>query len=99
MFGDMMNKIQQMKEEVEKSKARLDNITVASETEGIKIEMTGNRKIKDISIPQELLDEKEDLEDLLIIALNKAIEKADKVNEAEMAGAAKGMLPNMPFGL
>lgn len=94
-----MNKIQQMKEEVEKSKARLDNITVASETEGIKIEMTGNRKIKDISIPQELLDEKEDLEDLLIIALNKAIEKADKVNEAEMAGAAKGMLPNMPFGL
>ena len=99
MFGDMMNKIQQMKEEVEKSKARLDTITVDAEAGGIKLSMSGNRKVVNLSIPDELLTDREALEDLLITALNRGIEKADKVNEAEMAGAAKGILPNMPFGL
>lgn len=99
MFGDMFNKLQQMKEEVEKSKQRLESISVDAEFNGVKITMNGNRKLKDISIPAELLDDKEALEDILITAFNRSLEKAEKVNEAEMAGAAKGILPNMPFGL
>ncbi len=99
MFGDMFNKLQQMKEEVEKSKQRLEAITVDEEYNGVKIIMNGNRKLKDISISLELLEDKEALEDILITAFNRSLEKAEKVNEAEMAGAAKGILPNMPFGL
>ena len=99
MFGDMFNKLQQMKEEVEKSKQRLEAITVDEEYNGVKIIMNGNRKLKDISISLELLEDKEALEDILITAFNRSLEKAEKVDEAEMAGAAKGILPNMPFGL
>jgi len=99
MFGDMFNKIQQMKEEVAKSKLRLESISVDAEFNGIQVCMNGNRKLKDISIPESLLDDKEALEDSLLTAFNRCMEKAEKVNEAEMAGAAKGLLPNMPFGL
>jgi DNA-binding YbaB/EbfC family protein len=98
MFGDMMNKLQEMQAEVEKSKKRLDSITVEGEAQGVKVIMNGNRKVTEIQLAEELMDDKEALEDLLLTAFNRSLEKADKVNETEMAGAAKGIIPNMPFG-
>jgi len=58
--------------------------------------VTANREVKNIAIDEDLLDDKEALEDYLIIALNKAMEKANGINEAEMAAAAKGGLPDIP---
>lgn len=94
-----MKKLQAMQKGVEESKKRLDNISVEGEAyEGkIKITLTGNRKMKDISIHESLLKDKEDLEDMLVVAFNRALEKADGVNEAEMQGAAKGMMPGLGF--
>ncbi len=60
------------------------------------VTVTGNREIKNIAIDNELLADKEALEDYLILALNKAIEKANQINETEMAAAAKGGLPDIP---
>ena len=99
MFGDMMGKLQEMKQKMQESKKRLDLITVEGEAgnNAVKIRATGNRQIKSVEISAELFSaDKEELEDLLVIALNRALEKAEKVNEAEMAGAAKGIMPNMP---
>ena len=62
----------------------------------IKVTLTANREIKAISIDESLLSDKEELEDFLIITLNKAIEKASKINESEMAVAAKKGMPNIP---
>ena len=36
------------------------------------------------------------LEDYLILTINKAISKASKINETELASAAKDGLPNIP---
>lgn len=46
-------------------------------------------------IADELLHDKEALEDYLIIALNDAISKATKINEAELAIAAKDGMHNI----
>jgi DNA-binding protein YbaB len=43
-----------------------------------------------------LLEDKEQLEDYLILVLNKAITKATNVNEAEVAAVAKDGMPNIP---
>jgi len=43
-----------------------------------------------------LLNDKEQLEDHLILAINKAIEKATQVNETELAAVAKEGMPNIP---
>jgi hypothetical protein len=98
-MGDMMGKMQEMKQKSEEVKKRLDTISVSGEAEGGKVTVvsTGNRKITSIQINDELMaqGDKEQIEDLVILAVNKALEKAEKVSEAEMAGVAKGMLPGL----
>lgn len=101
MFGDlsgMMNKLKEAQKEVEITKARLDTVLVdeTSADKKIKVTLTANREIKAISIDESLLADKEELEDYLILTLNKAIEKASKINESEMAVAAKKGMPNIP---
>ena len=101
MFGDisgMMGKIKDAQKKVEETKKRLDTVLVdeSSSDNKIKITLTANRKIKSISIDESLLSDAEELEDYLIITLNKAIEKASKINEHEMAVAAKSGMPNIP---
>ena len=95
---DMMKKLQQAQEEMKKIKARLDPISVeGSSPEGkIKVSITGNRKIKGITFADDsILTDKEQLEDYLVLAVNDAIEKADKINETEMKSAAGAMMPGM----
>ena len=99
MFGDMMDKLQEMKQQTEKIKKRLDSISVDGDAEGgmVKVVVTANKKVTSITISNELMAEgdKEQIEDLTMIALNKALAKAEDVSDAEMAGAAKGFLPGM----
>lgn len=101
MFGDMMNmmgKLKDAQKKVEETKKRLDTVLIDEQSSDnkISITVTANREIKSITIDDELLEDKEQLEDYLILTLNKAIEKASKVNEAELAAAAKEGLPNIP---
>ncbi|MCB0475411.1 MAG: YbaB/EbfC family nucleoid-associated protein [Flavobacteriaceae bacterium] len=101
MFGDlsdMMGKLKEAQQQIEATKKRLDTVIVDGQSaEGkIKIAVTANREIKSIVIDDSLLDDKEELEDYLILALNKALEKANTLHEAEMAAAAKNGLPNIP---
>jgi nucleoid-associated protein EbfC len=97
-FGDMMGKLQEMKQKAEEIKSRLDDTTIRSESAGgdILIEITGNRKILSLTISSALQHgDKEQLEELLVIAVNRAIAEADKVNETEMKSAASGLLPGL----
>jgi len=101
MFGDMMGMMGKLKEtqkRVEETKKRLDTVLVDEESNDgkLKITLTANRSIKSIEIDDELLEDKEQLEDYLILTLNKAIEKATNVNETELAAVAKEGMPNIP---
>ena len=101
MFGDMsgmMQKIKDAQKKVEETKVRLNTVLVdETGADGkIKVTLTANREIKSISIDDALLSDKEELEDFLIITLNKAITKASQINEHEMAVAAKAGMPNIP---
>ena len=49
-----------------------------------------------MKIADELLEDKEQLEDYLILTLNKAIDQATAVNEAELAAVAKEGMPKYP---
>jgi DNA-binding protein YbaB len=62
----------------------------------LNVTITANRKIRSITIDESLLEDKEQLEDYLILVLNKAIEKATNINEAELAAVAKEGMPNIP---
>lgn len=101
MFGDimgMMGKLKETQAKVEETKKRLDTVLIDEQSNDglIKITVTANREIKSINLDETLLEDKEQLEDYLIINLNKAIEKATKVNETEIAAVAKEGMPNIP---
>ena len=94
-----MGSLGPMKEAMDKAKKKLDTITVKGEDEGgmVSVYMNGNRKVKEIKINQKLIDDgdKEAIEELMQLAINKALEHAESVNEMEMASAARGMMPGM----
>ncbi|OBQ54140.1 YbaB/EbfC family nucleoid-associated protein [Tamlana sp. s12] len=101
MFGDMMGmmgKLKETQQKVEDTKKRLDTVLVDenSHDNKLKVTLTANRTIKSIDIDESLLNDKEELEDYLILTLNKAIAKATQVNEAELAAVAKEGMPNIP---
>jgi DNA-binding YbaB/EbfC family protein len=101
MFGDMMNmmgKLKETQQKIEATKQRLDSVLIDEKSNDslLHVTITANRKIRSITIDESLLEDKEQLEDYLILVLNKAIEKATNVNEAELAAVAKEGMPNIP---
>lgn len=101
MFGDlmgMMGKLKETQEKIEATKKRLDTVWVDEKSQDglIQVTVTANREIKSIHIDEALLDDKDQLEDYLILTLNKAIQKATAINEAELAAVAKEGMPNIP---
>jgi DNA-binding protein YbaB len=61
----------------------------------LKVTLTANRSVKS-TIDDSLLEDKEQLEDYLILVLNKAIKQSYKVNEAELDAVAKMDMPMIP---
>ncbi|MAX69775.1 MAG: nucleoid-associated protein, YbaB/EbfC family [Flavobacteriaceae bacterium] len=101
MFGDMMGMMSKLKEaqkKVEETKERLNTVLIdeSSNDDKLKVTITANRALKSIEIDEDLLQDKEMLEDYLILTINKAIEKATNVNESEIAAVAKEGMPNIP---
>ena len=97
MMG-MMNKLKETQQKVEDTKMRLNTVLIDETSNNglVKVTITANRTIKKIEINDSLLEDKEMLEDYLILTLNKAIEKATSIHEAEIAAVAKEGMPNIP---
>ena len=101
MFGDMMgmmNKIKETQQKVEETKERLKTVTIEEKSSDglLKVTISATREIKNISVADELMEDKEQLEDYLVLTLNKAISRASDINEAELAAVAKDGMPDIP---
>ena len=94
----MMGKLKETQQKIEDTKKRLDTVLIDEQSNDslLKVTLNANRKIKSISIDDALLEDKEQLEDYLILVLNKAIEKASNVNQAELDAVAKMEMPMIP---
>lgn len=94
----MMGKMQEAQKKIEETKKRLDTVLIDEKSSDglLEVTLTANRTIRSLNISEELLQDKEQLEDYLILVLNKAIAKATTINEAELAAAAKDGMPNIP---
>ncbi|MCF6183647.1 MAG: YbaB/EbfC family nucleoid-associated protein, partial [Bacteroidales bacterium] len=73
-----------------------DNTVVEAEAENglVKITATGNKKILSIKINEKIADDKETVEDLVILAGNKVLKKAEKIAQNETKSMAKNVLPD-----
>ena len=97
MFGDLLGNFQNQQAEIQE---KLANMCIEAEAGNgaVKVSVTATRKVLNISIDKEKLDwdDVEMVEDLVLTAMNKALEKAAIKEQAE---AKKMMSQMMPPGL
>jgi DNA-binding YbaB/EbfC family protein len=101
MFGDlmgMMGKLKDTQEKIKATKERFNSVLINEKSSDgkLKVTLTANTFIKNINIEQSLLKDKEQLEDYLVLVLNKAIKRATSINEIELSAVAKEGMPNIP---
>jgi hypothetical protein len=101
MFGDlmgMMGKLKDTQEKIKATKERLNSVLIDEKSSDgkLKVTLTANSVIKNINIDESLLKDKEQLEDYLVLVLNKAIKRATSINEIELSAVAKEGMPNIP---
>ena len=96
----MMGKIQELQSKVAEVQKDLESKRTTGESGGGMVVVTINGKQEVVSIKLEksivVPDEIEMLEDLIVSAVNKAIENSQKLAQEEMSKATSGMLPNIP---
>ncbi|NGM66691.1 YbaB/EbfC family nucleoid-associated protein [Sphingobacterium sp. SGR-19] len=93
----MFDKLFQAQQKAEEVKKRLDSISVFGETEGGKVRVvaSASKEIREVTIDDgflKQLDDKEELEELLVVALNKALQQAENVSQAEMQVVSQDLL-------
>jgi DNA-binding YbaB/EbfC family protein len=92
---DLINKLQDLKRQSDDSKTRLAELEIVEEAGNglIRISMNGNRELKSVEINADLSQfEKEDLEDLMCVAFNRALNKVNELNETEVMSSAQSLL-------
>lgn len=94
MFGDLLGN---MEEKQKVMKEKLNTIILTEETGdgAIKVSANANREITNISINKEGIDleDMEQLEDLLMVAMNRVLEKAAEQEAIESQKMMKDMMP------
>jgi len=100
-MGKMMKQVQKMQAEMAKLQEELEDRLVEATAGGgaVKVVATGKKEIKEINISPEAVDPEdvEMLQDLVLSAVNEALNNAEKMVSEEMQKISGGM--NLPPGL
>ncbi len=95
MGGGMMAQIQKLQKQMEEAQAQLAIETVTATAGGgaIKVTMTGDQKCKAVEISPDLLKDAdaEMLQDLVLSAVNMALDQSRELAEKKMGPLAGGL--------
>jgi len=97
-MGNIMKQAQMMQANLQKAQAELASIDVEGEAGNgmIKITISCKHEIKKVDIDPSLLEDKEMLEDLIMVAFKDALSKVESTSSQKMGGLVPpGM--NLPF--
>jgi len=93
--ANLMAQVKKMQQEMAKAQEELANTVVTGSAAGgaVTIEMTCDQRVKGVKIAKEAIDpeDAETLEDLVTVAFNDAIAKANERSQARMGGVTGGL--------
>ena len=99
---DLMNQVQQMQQEMAEQQEALAEETVSVTAAGgvISVEITGQQRVKAITIDPDVVDpdDVEMLQDMLVAAVNAAIEQSQAMAAEKMEGLTGEMDINSLLG-
>ncbi|NOZ09018.1 MAG: YbaB/EbfC family nucleoid-associated protein [FCB group bacterium] len=97
-MAGMLKQAQQMQAKMAKAQAELEDLLVEGQSGGGMVTVTANGKkdIVSIKIEKEILEEDiEMVEDLILVAVNQALQNAASAAEEKMNSVTGGMLGNL----
>ena len=93
----MLKQVQKMQERMQEIQQELENKYVTEESGGgmVKITVNGKLQVTKLQIEKEVVNSEdiEMLEDLIVAAVNKGIDSAQKMAQEEMQKATSGIIP------
>ncbi|WP_192821163.1 YbaB/EbfC family nucleoid-associated protein [Rufibacter sp. LB8] len=99
MLG-MMNKVKEMQAKMKVAQDNLKHITVTAEAGAgmVKATASGDRRLLKIEVDETLMNpnDREMLSDLVVAAVNKALDEAGEKGKEELKKQTEGMIPNIP---
>ena len=99
MMG-MMGKVKELQDKMQQAQSQLQNLTTTGEAGGglVKATANGHRHLLKLEIDPSLLtpEDREMLPDLIVAAVNKALDAAAEQARQEMQRHTSGLLPNLP---
>ncbi|NOX60717.1 MAG: YbaB/EbfC family nucleoid-associated protein [Chloroflexi bacterium] len=99
--ADMLAQVQQLQQQMEAAQAALAEETVEADVGGgvVRVVATGQQKIQAIYIEPEVIDpdDAEMLQDLIVAAVNKALDEAAALANERLGGLTAGL--GLPPGL
>jgi DNA-binding YbaB/EbfC family protein len=102
-MGSILKQAQKMQEQMQKVQEELANVKVEGSAGGgmVTAVATGKQEIVEVKVDPEVVnpDDVEMLEDLIVAAVNQALEKAQDRASEEMGKVTGGVLPDLLPGL
>ena len=99
MMG-MMGKVKELQEKMKQAQTELQYLTVTAESGGglVKATANGHRQLLKLDIDESLLtpQDRDMLADLVVAAVNKALDEAAELARQEIQRKTSGLMPNMP---
>ena len=99
-IGNIMKQAQEMQANMEKVKKELAKTEVIGRSGGymVKITMNGKHQVNRVEIDESVMkDDKEMLEDLIVVAINDANQRVDDVTKERMSNVTSSM--GLPSGI
>jgi DNA-binding YbaB/EbfC family protein len=95
----MLRQVQQMQDRMSKVQAELETDTVEASAGGgaVRVVATGTQKLVSVTIDPEAASDTEMLQDLVVAAVNEAMEKSKQLAASKMQAVASGL--GLPPGL
>lgn len=90
----LMKQAQKMQEDALKTQQEVDETELEGKSAGglVVVKILGNKKLVSIKISPEAVDDVEMLEDLVLVAFNDAIDKADTLRESKLGKLGGGLI-------
>ena len=88
----MMKQAQKLQKDMLDAKAQIDETVFEGSSSIVTVQVKGTKELVSVNITETVdLEDKEMLEDMIVVAVNDAMKKIDKVTEEKMGKYTQGM--------
>lgn len=99
-MAKMLGKMKEMQDKIKEAQQNLENVTATGEAGASMVTATvnGKKKLIKLEIDEEIIkkEDKELMADLIVAAVNKAMENVEEKANEELKKSTQGFIPNIP---